>query len=366
MIPLAKPDINDNDIAEVVRVLKSGMLVQGKEVAQLEKDFADYIGVKYATAVSSGTATLHLALTAMGVQKHDEVIVPAFSYVATANVVELVGATPVFVDVEANSFNIDVSLIEQHISSKTKAIMPVHEFGLAANIPEILRIADKHNLKVIEDAACALGAGIDNKKVGSYGDVGSFSFHPRKAITSGEGGILTTSDKELDTLFKTLRNHGISLESSQMKFVAAGFNYRMTDFQAALVNSQFSRMDDIIAHRQETAKIYFNQIDNTDIIVPTHPENFRHTWQTYHIICKDEIMRDDLSDYLKQNGVQTNYGAQCIPATDYYKTKYNYESEMQFPNAYRAYTCGLALPVHTFVSEQDILYIANLINNYKL
>ena len=177
----------------------------------------------------------------LGIGAGDEVIVPAFSYVATANVVEIVGAKCVFVDVERDTFNIDVSKIERAITPRTKAIIPVHEFGLACDISELMKIAEKHNLFVIEDAACALGATENEKFVGTFGQVGSFSLHPRKAVTSGEGGILTTDDDDLAEKFRVLRNHGISMQNGKMDFVAAGFNYRMTDFQAALVRGQFAQ-----------------------------------------------------------------------------------------------------------------------------
>src|SRR5688572_498401 len=224
-IPLASPDINDEDIGEVVRVLKSGMLVQGPEVENLEKRIAEFIGVKHCIAASNGTATLHLSLIAMGIGPGDEVIVPAFSYIATANVVELVGATSVFVDIDIETFNIKTGDIERAITSRTKAIIVVHEFGLSADISRIKSIADKKGIPVIEDAACALGATQHDKQVGSFGQVGSFSLHPRKAISSGEGGLITTDDDELAEKLKILRNHGIKMLNGKMDFVAAGFNY---------------------------------------------------------------------------------------------------------------------------------------------
>ncbi|MGE8513935.1 MAG: DegT/DnrJ/EryC1/StrS family aminotransferase, partial [Chryseobacterium culicis] len=193
-VPLASPDINETDINRVVDVLKSGMLVQGENVGLLENFFSDYLGAEYASALSNGTSTLHLALITLGIGAGDEVIIPAFSYVATANVVELVGAKCIFVDIDENTFNMDVNKIKEAITPNTKAIIPVHEFGLACDIENVMNIAREHNLYVIEDAACALGATQNNKKVGTFGDFGSFSLHPRKSITSGEGGILTTNN----------------------------------------------------------------------------------------------------------------------------------------------------------------------------
>lgn len=208
-IPLSRPHIIEKDINAVKKVLESGMLVQGREVETFEKRIASYLGIKNAIAVSNGTASLHLALIALGIGPGDEVIIPAFSYIATANVLELVGAKPVFVDVELETCNIKVDKIEEFITPNTKAIMPIHEFGLACDISAIVEIADKHHLYVIEDAACALGAKEDDKSVGSFGNFGSFSFHPRKNITSGEGGMMTTDDSDLAEKVRILRNHGI-------------------------------------------------------------------------------------------------------------------------------------------------------------
>jgi len=346
-------------------VLRSGNLVQGKEVLLLEEKIADHIGVKHAICLSSGTATLHLSLIALGIGYGDEVIVPAFSYVATANVVELVGATPVFVDIELATFNIDVLQIEQAITPKTKAIIPVHEFGLAAEISYLMEIARKNKLFVIEDAACALGARENDQMVGSFGDLGSFSFHPRKAITSGEGGIVSTNNDKLANEIRILRNHGIEINGTKMNFVRAGFNYRMTDFQAALVGSQFNKLETILAYKQQLAQIYLNEIKHTQIRLPIVPDNKYHSWQTFHLLLESEKRRDELKEYLKVNKIMTNYGAQCIPNMTYYQEKYENDSIAKFSNAYMAFTCGLAIPLYDLLSKEQIIYISKTINNFK-
>lgn len=361
-IPLAKPAIIDIDIDAVAEVLRSGMLVQGTEVKNFENNIASFIGSRHAKAVSNGTASLHLALIALNIKTGDEVIVPAFSYVATANVVELLGATPVFVDIELSTFNIDVSKIESVITSKTKAIIPVHEFGLACDIEQVMIIAKKHNLFVIEDAACALGSRQNNKAVGSYGHFGSFSLHPRKAISAGEGGVLTSNDDTLDHMIDVLRNHGIETNNGKMEFVEAGFNYRLTDFQAALVNSQFKRLETGIAYKQKLAQQYFTTINSPNITLPTIPADRNHTWQTFHIVIKEGIDRDKVIVQLKEKNIGTNYGAQCIPAQKYYSKKYNLNSHELFPNAMRAYTQGLAIPIHQSLTEKDINYISSQLN----
>ncbi len=361
-IPLMSPDITEQDIKVVTDVLKSGMLVQGKKVAEMEEHLAKYLGVEHAIALSNGTSTLHLALITLGIGPGDEVIVPAFSYIATANVVELVGAKPIFVDIDIDTFNIDSHQIEKHITSKTKAIMPVNEFGLASELTAIIELAKKYNLPVIEDSACALGAKENNKFTGTFGTFGSFSFHPRKAITSGEGGVLVTNNKDLADKVRILRNHGIEIQNGNMEFVAAGFNYRMTDFQAAMINNQLERIENIITKRQELANIYNQNIKNPKFKKPTVPNNKLHTWQTYHVVLDKTLNRNEVITDLKNKAIGTNYGAQCMPHQQYFKKKYNLNCEELFPNSMLAYTQGLALPLYEKLNSDDINYVAQIIN----
>lgn len=362
---LSRPFLDEDDIQAVVSVLKSGNLVQGKEVANLEEKINALTGSAYSSAVSNGTASLHLALVALGIGPGDEVIIPAFSYIATANVVELVGATPVFVDIELSTFNIDVSQIEGKINSKTKCIMPVHEFGLCANMNEIIRLAKSYGLAVIEDAACAIGAKIGDQFAGTFGDFGSFSLHPRKSVTSGEGGIVTTKTKELDEKIKTLRNHGIMPGSFPMDFVEAGFNYRLTDFQAALVASQMRRLPSIFRHKELLVDLYLRSLRTDILLLPSVPEGFTHSWQTFHVVCKDNDTRDKLISWLKDHQIFCNYGAQCIPAMSYYKKKYQLDPKHQFPSSYKAYTCGLALPLSETLTSEEVSYVCDVINQFK-
>lgn len=363
-IPLMSPNITEADISAATAVLRSGKLVQGENVEALECAVAEYLGARNVVAVSSGTATLHLSLVALGIGAGDEVIVPAFSYIATANVVEIVGAKPIFVDVERDTFNLDVSQIEPAITPRTKAIIPVHEFGLACDISQIAEIARGRGLFVIEDAACALGATEDKKFVGTTGDVGSFSLHPRKAITSGEGGLLTTDDDELAMKFRVLRNHGIEMRNGRMEFIAAGFNYRMTDFQAALVLSQFERLEKNIEAKNNLAEIYLSELGaERNIQLPTVPAGKRHTWQTFHTVVDHKYNRDDLIEELKTRGVGTNYGAQCIPSQIYYQEKYQLDCQRLFPNAMRAYKQGLALPIYEKLQSSDVYLVAETLRN---
>ena len=359
-IPLMSPNITDDDIDAAVEVMRSGALIQGKNVAAFESAVGEYLGVEHVVAVSSGTAALHLALLALGIGSGDEVIVPAFSFPATANVVEIVGARPVFVDIDIASFNIDASLIECVKESQTRAIMPVHEFGLASDITEIARLAQSHNLLVIEDAACAFGAAENGKHVGTFGAIGAFSLHPRKAITSGEGGFLTTLDEKLGSKLRSLRNHGIELIDGRQEFTGFGLNYRLTDFQAALVLSQFARLDKNLTTKRRLADVYLDELQDVNrILLPALPQNKDHTWQTFHIILDESIDRDRVITELKSKGVGTNFGAHCIPATNFYQEKYGLDCEREFPNALRAYRHGLALPIYEKLTAVEIRYICD-------
>ncbi len=356
------PSIIETDIEAVGRVLRSGMLVQGSEVALLEQRLSSFIGCEYVSMASNGTATLHLALIALGVGVGDEVILPAFSYIATANVIELVGARPVFIDIDLRTFNIDSSKVEEKISKKTKAIIAVHEFGLACDVSKILTIADKYNIPLIEDAACALGATEHGKSVGTFGVFGSFSFHPRKAISSGEGGALTCKDDRLKILVRTLRNHGIETANGVQEFTKAGFNYRMTDIQASLLLSQLARLKGILKIKNDLAEVYYNEIDTKGVLLPIVPENKKHTWQTFHLLISEGIDRKRLISDLKNYGIGSNYGAQCIPAQQYYQRKYHLDCKLLFPNALNAYQNGLAIPLYEKLSKTQIKYISEQIN----
>jgi dTDP-4-amino-4,6-dideoxygalactose transaminase len=358
-IPLMSPSIPESAVEAVAAVLRSGMLVQGENVSAFEKEIGEYLDVRNVVAVSNGTASLHLALMALGIGQGDEVIVPAFSYIATANVVEVVGATCVFVDIDPDTFNIDVDRVEAKITARTKAIIPVHEFGLACDIGRLAEIAKRHDIAVIEDAACALGAKENGHFAGTVGEAGSFSLHPRKAVTSGEGGLLVTDDDRLARKFRILRNHGIDPEGEGMHFVGAGLNYRMTDFQAALVRPQFKSIDENLAAKQKLADAYFEILGSDErITLPAVPSGKKHTWQTFHIVLDDAINRNEFIGKMKASGVGTNFGAQCIPDQIYFKEKYAIDCAREFPNAFRAAQQGLALPIYEKLTVDDIRYIA--------
>ena len=362
-IPLASPDIRQTDIDSVVSVLRSGNLVQGIKVQELEAKLSRFLNIQHCIMLSNGTSTLHASLLALSIGPGDEVIVPAFSYIATANVIELVGATPVFVDICIDTFNIQIEAIESAITPNTKAIMIVHEFGLMADAIKIKEICDRYNLHLIEDAACALGAKEEDNFAGTIGKLGSFSFHPRKAITCGEGGAVVTDDSKLANKIRVLRNHGIdSTVSNKMNFVDAGYNYRLTDFQAALLSSQFDRISQILKRKSEIASRYLEEITNTKFKLPNVYENKTPSWQTFHVLLNDPLKQAEVVVKLKELGIGVNYGAQCIPEQIFYKKKYGYNSSEKFPNALKAFVCGLAIPVYEKLTEKQVTKIIETIN----
>ena len=362
-IPLASPDIRDEDLNSVNTVLRSGNLVQGKQIETLEKKICDYLGVSNCIMVSNGTSSLHLSLLALGIGKGDEVIIPAFSYIATANSVEFTGANPVFVDIDIDTFNISIGSIESAITKKTKAIMIVHEFGLTAEVKQINDICKKHNLYLIEDAACALGSKDDGVFAGTTGIAGSFSFHPRKAITCGEGGAVVTNDDNYANLIRTLRNHGLDpTRKDKMDFIEAGYNYRMTDFQGALLLSQFKRLPEILKRKSNIANQYLIEIKNYDITLPKIPKNKIPSWQTFHILLPDRLDQKETILKLKRLGIGTNLGAQCMPEQTFFKSKYNYDSAKKFPNSHKAFHKGLAIPLYEKLTEEEITFIIRTIN----
>ncbi|MBW1899933.1 MAG: DegT/DnrJ/EryC1/StrS family aminotransferase, partial [Deltaproteobacteria bacterium] len=326
MIRLTIPSIDENDLKAVGEVLTSGYLVQGERVAAFEKAVADYVGTKYAVAVSSGTAALHLALLTIGISPGDLVIVTAYSWPATANVIELCGAQPVFVDICSDTFNMDPECLAKELkrlmaaednAHRVKAILPVHTFGQMADMLEILDLADQYNLPVIEDAACALGATLNGRRAGTWGVMGCFSFHPRKAITTGEGGIITTDDPESAKRMRALRNHGQDPEAASPEFIMPGFNYRMTEFQAALGVSQMSKLDRIIMARRQRARIYTELLDDTPLKAPKVFEGSNPVYQSYVVLLPEHIAfhRRALIEKLKDKGIETTIGTWNMPLT---------------------------------------------------
>ncbi|MBI68463.1 MAG: glutamine--scyllo-inositol aminotransferase [Phycisphaerae bacterium] len=361
MIRLAKPYIPDEAFEMVTTILKSGNLVQGDNVRRFEKRLEEYLDVKHAVVVSSGTAALHLALIALEVSDDHEVIVPAFTYPATANVVEVIGARTTLVDIKLGDYCIDVNKIESVITDKTKAIIPVHEFGNSADMGPILYLANKYDLNIIEDAACALGTEYNGKKAGTIGDIGCFSFHPRKAITTGEGGAIVTNNSDLAEKIKSYRNHGIASDKNKTLFKYAGLNYRITDFQAALGDAQLKDIKIILDNRLEASKLYDESLKDIKWLeLPRKIKDSKSVYQTYHVLLNENLDRNKLMKILNEKGIECNIGAYAIHMIDYFKKKYSY-SDNEFICAKSAYLKGLALPIGIHLEADDYSKVKDVI-----
>lgn len=325
MIPVARPFVGEEEEQVVLQVLRSGWLSQGPRVAEFENRFAEYIGAKHAVAVSSCTTGLHLALVAAGIGAGDEVLCPSLSFIATANSIRYVGATPIFVDVDPATCNLDPNRVEEAITSRTKAILVVHQIGLPAALSEILEIAQRRNLIVIEDAACAIGSAYQDRKIGlPHAFMACFSFHPRKILTTGEGGMLTTSDEQVAARLRRLRQHAMTtsdLARHQSKSIMTegydevGFNYRMTDMQAAIGLVQLGRLDGFLARRRELALRYSKELGQLGWLTPPRePTGLRHNFQSYMVRVEPDapISRDDLMQRMLERGISTRRGIMSI------------------------------------------------------
>jgi len=386
-IPIAKTEFSEEDFNSVKKVLESGWIVQGPGVKGFEDSWCEFTGAKYSVAVTSCTTALHLSLIAAGIGIGDEVILPSFTWIATANAVEYTGAKPIFCDINLSTFNIDTEKIEELITEKTKAIIPVHLFGLIANMDRINSISSKHGIKVIEDAACGFGAYYKDVHAGNFGDYGCFSFHPRKAITTGEGGMITTNDSESAGLLRSLRDHGAAVSDLQRhkgikpyllpEFPHLGYNYRMTDIQGSLGLSQMKRSGEICKRRNEAAEILTDNLKQIEWLkVPEYGSEYKHGFQSYVcLFSPDEIteinigdinaQRNKFMDYLFENGISTRPGTHSVHMLEYYKNKYKLEST-DLINSYIADNCSISLPVFPGLTEEEIGYIIDKIKSYKV
>lgn len=361
MIKLSRPYIPSGTSDAICEVLCSGNLVQGVKVIDFEHQLATYLNVDHVVAVSSGTAALHIALLSLGVAEGDEVIVPAYSFPAVANAVELTGARCVFADINLEDYCMGVSALESLITPATKVIMPVHEFGQSVDMDAVMLLAQKYNIKVVEDAACAIGTIYSQKYAGTIGDLGCFSFHPRKILTTGEGGAVVTNDANLAAKVRLLRNHGMTPKDGIMDFMTPGFNYRMTDFQAVMGILQLPDLSETINIHQSQAKIYHELFDDVaGILTDTVYDNRTQTYQTYQIVFESKVVRDRIKKELFDLGIESNIGAYCIPEQSYYLDKYQLEPA-KFVNASIAFHFGLALPIGRHLNREQILQIGNTV-----
>jgi perosamine synthetase len=361
VIKLAHPDLTSEDLDAVRNVLASGQLVQGAVVAAFERAVADYVGVEHAVAVNSGTSALYLALRALGIGPGNRVAVTAYSWPATGNVIELVGATPVFVDIEPRTFNMDPACLEDafHLATarppgeRIKAVLPVDAFGLSANLTAIAAICAREGVPMVEDAACALGATHDRRKAGSWPAMGCFSFHPRKALTTAEGGMITTADKHLARELRILRNHGLDPEAVTPTFVAPGFNMRLTEPQAAMGLSQLKRVETMLALRRELAQRYGDLLTGSPIQPPCVPDGYGHAYQSYVVLLPEHQAQrpTDIISTLRQEGIETTIGTYLMPATAYFRSHGHFSPE-RFPVGTSVADRALSLPLHAGLTPE--------------
>ena len=325
-VPVARPQLGEEEVSAAGRAILSGWVTQGPEVAAFEREFAAYVGAPHACAVSSGTTALHLGLRAVGVEAGDEVITVSHSFIATANSIRYCGAVPVFVDIEPATFNIDPQKIESAISARTRAILCVHQMGMPCDLNAILLIAKRRGLPVVEDAACAIGSEIQSpgkwEKIGRpHGDVACFSFHPRKLLTTGDGGMLTSADPELDRKFRLWRQHGMNVpdtvrhSSAKVVFESypeLGFNYRLTDIQAAIGREQLKRLPEAIAQRRKMAGRYRELLsDVPGLALPTEPAWARANWQSYCVRLPEGADQREVMQEMLDHGIATRRGIMC-------------------------------------------------------
>ncbi|WP_335903753.1 DegT/DnrJ/EryC1/StrS family aminotransferase [Shewanella algae] len=359
MIKLSQPQIPESAITRVGEILRSGMLVHGEEGIKFEQELADYLGVKHALVVSNGTAALHVALLALDIGPGDAVIVPDFTFTATANVVEMTGAKAIIVDVEADSYNLDPIKLKHVVDDwqgpeTLKAIMPVLEFGNPKNLKVYRDIAKANDLFLIEDAACALGAKDEELMVGTAAEFGCFSFHPRKTLTTGEGGAITTNDTVLYEKAALIRNHGMVRTETGIEFKCVGLNYRLTNFQSAIGRAILPELNDWIAVRCTLAAYYTQNLQAlvADNLIRLPVISTGHSVQTYMIVLATMIDRATIITKLRDQGIESNLGAQSMSALGLFKHSIN--DCMNNPNGNELYRQGLALPMHEHMSKSDV------------
>ena len=388
--PVTKPYFTDEELSFISESLETGWVAQGPKVAEFEKQIAKHEGVAEGVATTSCTTALHLALVTQGLKEGMDAIVPAFTFVATENAIVMTGATPVMCDIDRRTFNIDIAKLREIIDTKYKkkegklinkktgnllwGIVPVHEFGLCCDIYEVNKVARDNDLLVVEDAACALGAKIGEVHQGAFGNTSCISFHPRKSITTGEGGMILTDDSTLAKRMRELRTHGSTVSADARdkgkgfllpEFNEAGFNYRMTDIQGAMGLSQVKKLDYIIDEKRKGAEVYNELIPEmlSEFVIPFVPEGFYHTYQSY--VCMLDIerlgidsieeggnYRNSLLQKLEDIGIATRQGTHAVHMLGYYAKRFGYAPE-DFINAYACDRLSITLPLYVGISRDD-------------
>lgn len=385
-VPIARTALTEDEILSVLGPLRSGWLVQGPKVRDFEERWCAFTGAQHSIAVTSCTTALHLSLAALGFGPGDEAIVPAFTWVATANVVEQLGGKVVFCDINLETFNLDVADAARKITTRTRAILPVHLFGLAADMEPVMSLARKHGLRIIEDAACGFGSSYKGRHVGTFGDTGCFSFHPRKAITTGEGGMITTSSNLLAEKLRRLRDHGAAMTDLQRHLGAkpylladhpdAGYNQRMTDFQAALGAAQMERAEAIVAERRRLASIYDEAFSQLEWLrTPARVDGYGHGYQSYaclfqplrvdaRSVARVNAKRNEWMDMLQRAGVSTRPATHAVHMLSFYRNKYALQPQ-DFPRAYAANDCSISFPLFHGMSASEQRYVIENVMKYS-
>ncbi|WP_430397221.1 DegT/DnrJ/EryC1/StrS family aminotransferase [Ferrovibrio sp.] len=370
-IAISLPATGEEEWQATREPIMTGWLTQGPKVAAFEKNFAARHDVKHALATTSCTTALHLALAALGIGPGDEVIVPSFTWVATANVVLYCGATPVLADVDRTTFNIDAADVARKLTPRTKAVIAVHLFGLCADI-DALRAVLPAGMPIIEDAACAAGARYKGRSAGALGEMAAFSFHPRKSITTGEGGMLTSNDDRLADTANMLRNHGASISEEQRhkgprpyllpEFNLLGFNYRMTDLQGAVGLVQLTKLDAYIAERQKFAEYYREKLSRLNWLrLPEVPADGAHAWQAYVTYVDPErapMARNDIMERLQAKGISTRPGTHAIHMLGYYRERFGCKVD-DLPGARDCDAHTMAIPLHNRMTAEDYAYVVD-------
>jgi perosamine synthetase len=357
IIHLSSPYIEQEDIDAVVNVMKTRWLAFGQKLKEFEEKMARYAGTKYAVALNSGTSALHCAIAALGIKEGDEVITTPFTFVASANCILFERATPVFADINKHTFTLDPAKVEEKITPRTKAIVDVDIFGRPSDKDALKKIAEKHNLKIIEDAAEAIGAEYKGKKVGSFFDCAIFAFYPNKQITTGEGGMLLTNNEHIAEITRSLRNQGRDPQGTRLNHVRLGYNYRISDINCALGISQLNKIETILTKRAQVAQKYTKILSNAQLKGVTLPlpstTEKKVSWFVYVIQVQQ---RDIFMNELKARGVQCAPYFSSLHLTQLYKEKFGYNGG-EFPICEKVASSTLALPFYTAMSDEDIRYV---------
>ena len=367
-VPLYKILVEKDDLLNISKVIERGMYwAEGPEIEEFEKTLAEYLGVNYCVAMNSGTSALHATMLAYNIKENDEILVPSFAFVSTANAALMVNAKPKFVDIETDTYGMDPKILEKSISKKSKIIMPIHYSGLPCQIDKIRSIARKNNQLLVEDSAESLGAKINSKKVGTFGNASIFSFAGNKVLTTGEGGAVTTNSSKLHKKFKLIRSHGRKignyfLSTKKPEYVQLGYNWRMSSIAAAIGLSQLNKIEKLISLRRKNAKILNSHLKKIhDISLPPEPENYKHVFQLYSILTPNQSIRNKLQKHLTSKGIMSKVFFFPVHLTAYHKKINQIQSLKTTENISRR---TLSLPMYPNMKKEEIQLICETISEF--